>query len=90
MSENQIENKKKNKSVFEPYHTPHDTVPFDRIKMEDYEEAFMEGYAVTTSKSARPSTTPKSLPSTTPSSTRTKTRTIIMTCCRVCLQYSSI
>ena len=28
---------------FEEYHTPHDTVPFDRIHMEDYEEAFMEG-----------------------------------------------
>ena len=28
---------------FEPYGTPHDTVPFDRIRMEDYEEAFMEG-----------------------------------------------
>ena len=26
-----------------PYNTPHDTVPFDRIRMEDYEEAFMEG-----------------------------------------------
>ena len=22
---------------FEPYNTPHDTVPFDRIRMEDYE-----------------------------------------------------
>ena len=28
---------------FEEYETPHDTVPFDRIRMEDYEEAFMEG-----------------------------------------------
>ena len=28
---------------FEPYGTPHDTVPFDRIRIEDYEEAFMEG-----------------------------------------------
>ncbi len=28
---------------FEPYGTPHDTPPFDRIRMEDYEEAFMEG-----------------------------------------------
>ena len=28
---------------FEPYKTPHDTAPFDRIRMEDYEEAFMEG-----------------------------------------------
>ncbi|MBP3767384.1 MAG: M3 family metallopeptidase [Prevotella sp.] len=27
----------------EPYNTPHDTVPFDRIRLEDYEEAFMEG-----------------------------------------------
>ena len=28
---------------FEPYNTPHDTVPFDRIALDDYEEAFMEG-----------------------------------------------
>lgn len=28
---------------FEPYGTPHDTVPFDKIRMNDYEEAFMEG-----------------------------------------------
>ena len=28
---------------FEPYKTPHDTVPFNRIRLEDYEEAFMEG-----------------------------------------------
>ena len=28
---------------FEPYNTPHDTVPFDRIQLEDFEEAFMEG-----------------------------------------------
>ena len=28
---------------FESYNTPHDTVPFDRIRLEDYEEAFMEG-----------------------------------------------
>ena len=28
---------------FEPYQTPHDTVPFTRIHLEDYEEAFMEG-----------------------------------------------
>ena len=28
---------------FEPYNTPHNTVPFDRIRLEDYEEAFMEG-----------------------------------------------
>jgi len=28
---------------FLPYGTPHDTAPFDRIRLEDYEEAFMEG-----------------------------------------------
>ena len=27
----------------EPYGTPHDTVPFDRIRLEDFEEAFIEG-----------------------------------------------
>ena len=36
------ENKRRN-PFFEPYHTPHDTVPFDRIRLEDFEEAFMEG-----------------------------------------------
>ena len=28
---------------FEPFGTPHDTYPFDRIRFEDFEEAFMEG-----------------------------------------------
>ena len=28
---------------FQSYGTPHDAVPFDRIRLEDYEEAFMEG-----------------------------------------------
>lgn len=28
---------------FTPYGTPHDTAPFDRIRIEDYEPAFMEG-----------------------------------------------
>ncbi len=39
------EKKPKNRTnpFFESYGTPHDTVPFDRIKLEDYEEAFMEG-----------------------------------------------
>ena len=34
---------KKLNPFFEKYNTPHDTVPFDRIRLEDYEEAFMEG-----------------------------------------------
>jgi len=39
------ENKTENSinPFFVPYNTPHDTVPFDRIRLEDYEEAFMEG-----------------------------------------------
>ena len=28
---------------FQPYGTPHDTAPFDRISLEDYEEAMLEG-----------------------------------------------
>ena len=28
---------------FGPYNTPHDTVPFNNISLEDFEEAFMEG-----------------------------------------------
>ena len=36
------ENKRQN-PFFQPYGTPHDTAPFDRITLEDYEEAMMEG-----------------------------------------------
>jgi len=36
------ENQRKN-PFFEPYNTPHDTAPFDRIRLEDFEEAFIEG-----------------------------------------------
>lgn len=34
---------KRTNPFFLPYGTPHDTVPFDRIEIADYEEAFMEG-----------------------------------------------
>ena len=34
---------KRTNPFFEPYNTPHDTAPFDRIRLEDFEEAFMEG-----------------------------------------------
>ena len=34
---------KRKNPFFEPYNTPHDTAPFDRIRLGDYEEAFMEG-----------------------------------------------
>ena len=38
------ENSTARKNPFlEPYNTPHDTPPFDRIRLEDFEEAFMEG-----------------------------------------------
>ncbi len=43
MCENNIENKKRINPFFLPYNTPHDTVPFDRIQISDYEEAFIEG-----------------------------------------------
>ncbi len=42
MNENIAEGIRKN-PFFEPYNTLHDTVPFDKIKLEDFEEAFMEG-----------------------------------------------
>lgn len=42
MNEKMIEGQRKN-PFLEPYNTPHDTVPFDRIRIEDFEEAFMEG-----------------------------------------------
>lgn len=43
MIENNIENQKRQNPFFIPYNTPHDTVPFDRIKLSDFEEAMMEG-----------------------------------------------
>ena len=36
-------NDKRINPFFAPYATPHDTVPFDKIRLEDFEEAFMEG-----------------------------------------------
>ncbi len=43
MTENSTPNEERINPFFEPYNTPHDTPPFDRIKLEDYEEAFIEG-----------------------------------------------
>ena len=40
---NTNENIERRNPFFEPYNTPHDTAPFDRIRMEDYEEAMLEG-----------------------------------------------
>ena len=37
------ENIERKNPFFEPYNTPHDTAPFDRIRMEDFEEAMLEG-----------------------------------------------
>ena len=37
------EQKERKNPFFFPYNTPHDVVPFDRIRLEDYEEAFLEG-----------------------------------------------
>ena len=43
MLENNTNTPERKNPFFEPYNTPHDTVPFDRIRLEDYEEAFLEG-----------------------------------------------
>ena len=43
MHENMAEEAKRINPFFEDYKTPHDTVPFDRIRLSDFEEAFMEG-----------------------------------------------
>ena len=37
------ENRERVNPFFHPYGTPHDAAPFDRIRLEDFEEAFMEG-----------------------------------------------
>lgn len=43
MTDNVSEKKERTNPFFLPYNTPHDTVPFDRITLADYEEAMMEG-----------------------------------------------
>ena len=43
MNEKNIENTEHQNPFFLPYETPHNTVPFDRIRTSDYEKAFMEG-----------------------------------------------
>ena len=37
------EQKERKNPFFFPYNTPHDVAPFERIRLEDYEEAFLEG-----------------------------------------------
>ena len=43
MNENIVENSKRANPFLEPYGTPHNTVPFGKITLADYEEAMMEG-----------------------------------------------
>ncbi|MBR5392331.1 MAG: M3 family metallopeptidase [Prevotella sp.] len=43
MHEKMAEEAKRINPFLEDYQTPHDTVPFDRIRLSDFEEAFMEG-----------------------------------------------
>ena len=43
MTDNISEKKERTNPFFLSYNTPHDTVPFDRITLADYEEAMMEG-----------------------------------------------
>lgn len=42
MTENRIENGQHKNPFLEPYNTPHNTVPFDKITLADYEEAMLE------------------------------------------------
>ena len=39
MIDNELDKKERVNPFFLPYNTPHDTVPFDRITLADYEEA---------------------------------------------------
>ena len=43
MTKNIDENGKHINPFFQPYNTPHETVPFDKITLADYEEAMLEG-----------------------------------------------
>ena len=43
MEGKEIENGKRINPFFTQYKTPHETVPFNEIRLEDYEEAFIEG-----------------------------------------------
>lgn len=43
MLENSANTTERKNPFFEPYNTPHNTVPFDKIRISDYEEAFIEG-----------------------------------------------
>ncbi|MGP1467705.1 MAG: peptidase M3, partial [Porphyromonadaceae bacterium] len=43
MESNKIEKKERQNPFFLKYNTPHETAPFNEIRLEDYEEAFVEG-----------------------------------------------
>ena len=43
MTDNMTGKEERVNPFFSPYNTPHNTVPFDRITLADYEEAMMEG-----------------------------------------------
>lgn len=43
MEKIKTEKEERKNPFFEQYTTPHETVPFDKIRIEDYEEAFIEG-----------------------------------------------
>ena len=67
---------------FEPYNTPHDTAPFDRIRLEDYEEAFMEGIRRDNEQIEKTINNPSSISTMIPRA--------IMICWTVCPPFSSI
>ena len=53
------ENQERKNPFFEPYNTPHDVAPFDRIRLEDFEEAMLEGIGVVERHMKKSYTNPK-------------------------------
>ena len=77
---------------FQPYNTPHDTVPFDRIRLEDFEEAFMEGIRRDNEQIEKTINNPEkpTFDNTIINTEEVRRRTRVTTiCCRASVQYSS-
>ena len=76
---------------FVPYDTPHDVAPFDCIRLEDFEEAFMEGIRRDDEQIEKVINDPRkpTFDNTIISIDDEKDGRAITTCWAVCPQYSS-
>ena len=88
MEEKNTEKEGRKNPFFVPYTTPHETVPFDKIRLEDYEEAFLEGIRRDDEQIEKTINNPDE--PTFDNTTWTTTRTDITTCCQGSPPYSSI